>query len=412
MKRRRKSRIVLSVACAVVSVLVAAGVASAHDFWIVPNAFAIAEGGTIEVLGQTGVKFPATMGAVAPDRVADARLIGASGEERITDLSVRDKSLLLRHKPATAGQRIVAVALSARSSRTTPANLKRYIALEGNAELAERYEREGAYGKTDSLTQRSAKYAKTIVEVGHRGSRAYMRRANHPLEFLPLNDPATLRPGDSLTVQLLFRDRPVAAGHLHAGSADTTQKDLSIVTDADGKAKVPVDRPGLWNVRTLHAAPAASAGEWEVAFATLVFGVGGAASPGRQGSMASDSADVVAVVRRYQSALATGDSATALSLLASDAVILESGGVETREDYRAHHLPADIGFARAVPSERSDLRAVIRGDAAWVSSTSTARGEFRGRQINSRGAELMVLSRGPDGWKIRAIHWSSRNRNP
>jgi ketosteroid isomerase-like protein len=140
--------------------------------------------------------------------------------------------------------------------------------------------------------------------------------------------------------------------------------------------------------------------------------VGGQATTVRQGSATSDSSEVVAVVRRYHAALAAGDSAAALSLLAPDAVILESGGVETREDYRAHHLPADIGFARAVPSERSDLRAVVRGDAAWVSSTSTSRGEFRGRQINSRGAELVVLSRELDGWRIRAIHWSARNRSP
>jgi hypothetical protein len=38
-------------------------------------------------------------------------------------------------------------------------------------------------------------------------------------------------------------------------------------------ARVPVGQSGLWNVRTLHAAPAAGgpAGEWEVAFATFVF---------------------------------------------------------------------------------------------------------------------------------------------
>ena len=129
-----------------------------------------------------------------------------------------------------------------------------------------------------------------------------------------------------------------------------------------------------------------------------------------QRSTTSDSSDVAAVVTKYQAALASGDSSTALSLLAHDAIILESGGVETRDEYRSHHLPADIGFARAVPSQRSSLRIIVRGDAAWVSSTSTATGEYRGRQVNSRGAELMVLSREPDGWKIRAIHWSSRSR--
>lgn len=408
MKRSRKSRILISCACATSAILAVAGVLAAHDFWIVPNAFAIADGGSIEIFGQTGTRFPRTLSAVSPDRVADARVIGASTEERITELSVSDKSLLLRHKPTTPGQRVIAVALSARASRTTPANLKRYIALEGNPALAERYEREGAYGKADSMTQHAAKYAKTVVEVGHAGPRAYMRPAGHALEFVPLSDPAALRPGDSLIVQLLFRGRPVAAAHLHAGSADTTAKDVTIVTDANGKTKVPLDRPGLWNVRTLHAAPAANvAGDWEVAFATLVFHVGGTAPTTTQ----SDSADVLAAVARYQAALATGDSVTALSLLALDAVILESGGMEAREEYRSQHLPADISFARAVRSARSNVRVSVRGDAAWVSSTSTSSGEFRGRQINSRGAELMVLTREANGWRIRAIHWSSRNRS-
>ena len=141
--------------------------------------------------------------------------------------------------------------------------------------------------------------------------------------------------------------------------------------------------------------------------ATVGFFVGG---PATAQGRTSDSADVADVVARYHGALASGDSAAALALLASDAIVLESGGKETREEYRAHHLPADIGFARAVPSQRTDVKVTVRGDVAWTSSTSTATGEYRGRQIDSRGAELMVLSREPDGWKIRAIHWSSRSR--
>lgn len=124
----------------------------------------------------------------------------------------------------------------------------------------------------------------------------------------------------------------------------------------------------------------------------------------------SDSAAVAAVIERYHDALATGDSSLALALLADDVVVLESGGVETREEYRSHHLPADIQFARAVPSTREAPRVVTRGDVAWASSTSRTRGEFRGRAIDSAGAELMVLVRAADGWRITAIHWSSRSR--
>ncbi|MEW5915867.1 MAG: nuclear transport factor 2 family protein, partial [Gemmatimonadota bacterium] len=203
-----------------------------------------------------------------------------------------------------------------------------------------------------------------------------------------------------------------------APNAAQDERDLSVVTGTDGVAKIPLGRAGLWNARTLYAAPMASSmGEWEVAFATLVFEVAApngtrSESHGEVALNTSDSTDVVAVVTAYHAALAAGDSTAALALLAPDAIILESGGVETRDEYRSHHLPGDIGFARAIKSERGAIRVIVQGDVAWATSTSTTQGEYRGRQINSSGAELMVLARTAAGWKIRAIHWSSRARRP
>ena len=386
---------------AALGVLTAAASLGAHDFWLVPNAFAVGAGAALEVRGQTSVKFPTSVSAVTPERVADARIIGAAGEERVADLSVSGKSLWLKHRPGAPGQRVVAVALVTRASRAAPAGLKRYIALEGAPELAERYEREGAFGSADSVAQKTTKYAKAVVEVGQGGPRAFARAAGHALEFVPVTDPAALRVGDTIAVRLLFRGRPLAGAHLHAGAAPPAAvhdsaalpkdwKDASVTTGPDGVARVAIDRPGLWNVRTLHAAPSEGsasgrpAAEWEVAFATIVFqaserrtasavppgaalvtresrgevavsGAGAGASP--QG--ASDSAAVVATVGRFHAALAAGDSAAALALLAPDVTILESGGVETRDEYRSHHLPGDIAFARAVKSERGPMRVTV-----------------------------------------------------
>ncbi len=126
----------------------------------------------------------------------------------------------------------------------------------------------------------------------------------------------------------------------------------------------------------------------------------------------TDSAAVAATVASYHRALATGDSATALSLLTDDAVILESGGIETRAEYRSHHLSSDIEFARSVKPVDAPLSVTVRGDVAWTTSTSIAQGQFRGRAVNSAGAELMVLTRINGSWKIAVIHWSSRNRRP
>jgi ketosteroid isomerase-like protein len=140
-------------------------------------------------------------------------------------------------------------------------------------------------------------------------------------------------------------------------------------------------------VRASHAAPA---------FKTVTASAFGA----------SDSADVVAIVAKFHSALAAGDSTTALALLSADALILESGSVETRADYRTHHLAADIEFARGVPSTNTVTRVTVQGDAAWVVSTSVSQGQVNGRSVTSGGGEIMVLRRVTSGWLISAIHWA------
>jgi ketosteroid isomerase-like protein len=137
--------------------------------------------------------------------------------------------------------------------------------------------------------------------------------------------------------------------------------------------------------------------------------------PARAGMSApstADSANVVATVARYHAALGRADSAAALALLTPDATILESGGSESLAEYRSHHLPADIEFARAVTEVRMPVKVTVRGDVAWAAATSSAQGAFRGRAVSSSGAELMVLTRAGDGWRIAAIHWSSRTRRP
>lgn len=127
-------------------------------------------------------------------------------------------------------------------------------------------------------------------------------------------------------------------------------------------------------------------------------------------AQAADSAAVVAVVAKFHASLAAGDSSAALAMLADDVKILESGGVENKTQYRTGHINGDMSFAKAVPSVRTVTGVHVRGDVAWVTSTSVTQGESNGRQVNSAGAELVVLSREGGSWKIRAVHWSSRAR--
>lgn len=128
-------------------------------------------------------------------------------------------------------------------------------------------------------------------------------------------------------------------------------------------------------------------------------------------STSADSSAIARTIADFHAALERGDSAAAIALLAPGAVILESGSAESVAEYRSHHLPADIEFARAIKSVRTGLRIQVRGAMAFAAATSTTQGEFKGRAVNSAGAELLVLERGQGGWMISAIHWSSRRRN-
>lgn len=124
----------------------------------------------------------------------------------------------------------------------------------------------------------------------------------------------------------------------------------------------------------------------------------------------SDSAQVATIVAEFHRALETGDSATALSLLAPDVVMVERGAVASLADYRAHRLPADITFARAVQARRQPRSVTVSGDVAYSVSTSATKGDDNDRAVDTLGAELIVARRLGGRWQISAIHWSSRRR--
>jgi ketosteroid isomerase-like protein len=120
--------------------------------------------------------------------------------------------------------------------------------------------------------------------------------------------------------------------------------------------------------------------------------------------------EIVAPLAAFYGAMKTGDKAAAMNPLAADAVFIESGKLETRAEYEANHLPADIEFESQVTGTRSPWRVTSHGDAAWVIATTEYDGTFDGSPVNFVSAQLAVLARENGAWQIRSIHWSSRRR--
>jgi ketosteroid isomerase-like protein len=119
---------------------------------------------------------------------------------------------------------------------------------------------------------------------------------------------------------------------------------------------------------------------------------------------------VTAVLESFYGAMGKGDTAAAMSLIAPDALFVESGRLETRAEYEANHLPLDINFERQVKGVRGPMRVTFEDDAAWVIVTTDYDGTFDGGPVSFTSAQLAVLTRETGPWRIRSIHWSSRRR--
>jgi ketosteroid isomerase-like protein len=122
-----------------------------------------------------------------------------------------------------------------------------------------------------------------------------------------------------------------------------------------------------------------------------------------------DRAGVTAAFEGFYTAMKTGDAAAAMRHIAPDAVFVEGGRLETRQQYETGHLPADIEFERAVTGKRSPLDIKFNGNTAWVIATTEYEGTFEGAPVHFVSAQLMLLTRTGNGpWLIRSVHWSSR----
>jgi len=127
-------------------------------------------------------------------------------------------------------------------------------------------------------------------------------------------------------------------------------------------------------------------------------------------SLSADARAASVTIDAFHTALKRGDTRAAAALLAEDALVFESGGVERgKAEYASHHLPADALFAKAVRSAVTRRSGWADGRTAWIATESTTKGTYKSKPINSIGTETMVLRRDPTAWRIVHIHWSSKN---
>lgn len=113
------------------------------------------------------------------------------------------------------------------------------------------------------------------------------------------------------------------------------------------------------------------------------------------------------VLDAFHHALEEGKAQAALRWLSADALILEGGQVESRDEYASHHLGSDMAFLSAMNSERLSREFQAGDNLVTIITRSRLTGTFKDKEIDVVSSETAVLVRSGDDWQIQHLHWSN-----
>lgn len=254
--------------------LAAAGGALGHDMYLMPSTFFPQPGERIQVGFHVGDSFPDSEVGGRLHRLRDPRLAWESGGVALTQLRTEGNRDV--GEAVVGGQGVVIAAASTQPTliELAPDQFTHYLAEEGLTETIDWRKRHNEAAKPGK--ERYSKYAKALLLVGASNGFA-AHKVGFIIEIIPEADPYSLKPGDALPIQVLFRNQPAADLQIEAAWASRAagKSKITVVgrTDAQGRVRVPLPEAGLWRIHTIKMERCGDpqAADWESFWASLTF---------------------------------------------------------------------------------------------------------------------------------------------
>jgi hypothetical protein len=227
--------------------------ASAHHLWLVGEPHMTGPPSVFRIEARTGNEFPETEVAVSPERIERSQVIGPGGPvsdvrwEALSDRSVAEVRL------EAPGAYWVTMELRPRWIALSAQEFNEYLAHEGLTAILELRRRLGILDR--AAHELYAKFAKALIVVRPAADApepaaetVVTKPVGLKIEIVPQTVP---RLGEDLPVQVLFEGRPVGPLQVFAG-AEGAGPATAFATDAQGRTRIPLNRPGRWNIRTIY----------------------------------------------------------------------------------------------------------------------------------------------------------------
>lgn len=259
--------------------LLATAAASAHVFWIQPAMFRVEPEQSVAINLRVGDQFPGD--AIPRDQQRIVRFLeagpGAAEPKNIGGRDGRTPAGNLRlSEPGTH--------ILGYQSKPTPVTLEgpkfeMYLREKGLEKISQR---RASRGQTESTAHEIySRCAKTVLVVGQPSGEAFKRDLGMRYELIALNDPTSLRAGETLKVLAKFEGKPLANAMVSARCAGAPESTVHLRTDEQGEVTIKVAAEGMWVVESVEMveAPMDSGAQWESLWASFCFQTAGAPNP-------------------------------------------------------------------------------------------------------------------------------------
>jgi hypothetical protein len=256
--------------------VIAASTLAAHDLFLKPFSFFVEPGSDARVRVLNGT-FTKSENAVARNRLRDLSVVSATGVEHPDTAAWSDAgdTSVLVFRTGAPGTYVVGASTLPRGIKLDGKQFNEYLASDGVPDVLESRQRAGELNKPSH--ERYSKHVKTLVQVGASRGGRIDTVLGYPAELIPLDNPYSLKPGDTLRVRALVDGRPVANQFVVAGGRTTSGARLatqSVRSDSAGVARIALKGSGYWYVKFIHMVPVQNDSvNYESKWATLTFQV-------------------------------------------------------------------------------------------------------------------------------------------
>lgn len=256
---------------AAIILLSAVPVLLAQDTYLLPERFHLELGESCGLALHNGDFFPASEFPIPPEKYARARLSTGAALRDWEDLGDRTATRIMA--PTRPGSFYAAVETIAMPRELEADDFEPYLADEGAGDVIEWRSRQGEARRPGRELIR--KSAKALLTAGKPGA-GFDRPLGHALEIVPLDNPALLKPGDTLRLRVLFRGAPLRGALVNVRWLYEDGRMGSMAagpTDARGLAVVRIEAAGKWKLHTLRLVRRLDRREadWDTYSASLTF---------------------------------------------------------------------------------------------------------------------------------------------